>query len=187
MKNQTLPQRYAEAFADVVERAGRLEPVRAQLTALSQVAASSKLFQAVVQSGRFSRNGKRQLVLKLAEQLELDGLLLRFLLYLTARKRLELLDEIADQFSREADRRLKIQRVEVTSAVELSDEQCEKLERRLRQLSGKRIRMVRKTDASLLGGLQIRMGNTFFDGSLKGRLQRIQERISHGPDATYTA
>jgi len=187
MKDQTLPQRYAEAFAEVVERAGRLEPVRAQLTALSRVAASSKLFQAVVQSGRFSRDAKRQLVRRLAEQLELDGLLLRFLLYLTDRKRLELLEEIADPFSREADRRLKIQQVEVTSAVELSDEQCEKLEAKLRQLSGKRIRMVRKTDASLLGGLQIRIGNMFFDGSLKGKLQRIQERISHGADAVYTA
>lgn len=187
MKDQILPQRYAEAFADVVEQAGRLESVRSQLAVLSQAAASSKLFQSVVQRGRFTRDQKKRLVLKLAEHAELDSLVVRFLLYLIERKRLELLEGIAEAFSREADRRLRVQRVEVTSAVELSQQQCERLETRLRELSGKRIQMVRKTDGSLLGGLQIKMDDRFFDGSLKGRLQRVRERIRHGPDAIHTA
>jgi len=187
MKERILASRYARALADVAQRSGELERVRSELAAFCQGTAQSRLFGEFVQSGRVSATEKTELMLRIARRSGFAEVTVRFLACLTRRRRLGLVGEVAREFSLEADRRLGIQRAEVTTAVALTDEQCEGLRAKLERVSAKRIRMTLRTDRSLLGGLQIRLGNVFFDGSVRGRLQRLRQRISHAGNAVHTA
>lgn len=65
----------------------------------------------------------------------------------------------------------------VTSAVELSESEkkalCDKLEAKL----GRRIELKTSVDASLIGGLIVRVDGKIMDGSIKNRLSEIKELI----------
>jgi F-type H+-transporting ATPase subunit delta len=46
------------------------------------------------------------------------------------------------------------------------------------KLAGAQIQASFKLDASILGGTVVRIGSTVYDGSVRGRLERLKEVIS---------
>ncbi|HEU5086872.1 MAG TPA: ATP synthase F1 subunit delta [Roseiflexaceae bacterium] len=67
---------------------------------------------------------------------------------------------------------------EVTSAVELSDAQRERIISDLRNRYGEGLQVAFRTDASLIGGLIIRVGDQVLDNSLRTRLGAIQRNMT---------
>jgi F-type H+-transporting ATPase subunit delta len=63
---------------------------------------------------------------------------------------------------------------EVDSAYPLSDVQEQQLRARLIEAGYGNVDIVKRVDASLLGGLVVRIGARLYDTSLKSRLQRLQ-------------
>ena len=65
---------------------------------------------------------------------------------------------------------------EVQSAVALDDGQVARLEAALSEATGKRVQAKVVTDPSLIGGLVAKIGDTVFDGSVKGRFADVREQ-----------
>ncbi|NWK55687.1 F0F1 ATP synthase subunit delta [Verrucomicrobiaceae bacterium N1E253] len=66
-------------------------------------------------------------------------------------------------------------RAVIESAVELDTPTRVQIEKDLTQTYGEGLSFVYRTDASLLGGLRIRVGNDVLDGSVQSRLNRLAE------------
>lgn len=68
--------------------------------------------------------------------------------------------------------------VEVTTAVELSDEELDSVRSRLGQiLEGKEVLLSTKIDPDLVGGAVFRFGGRRVDGSVRGQLRSLRERM----------
>jgi F-type H+-transporting ATPase subunit delta len=109
----------------------------------------------------------------------------RFLDLLLAKKRMALLPVIASYFDDIVDRENGVVKVQVRSAEPLGPEQVDDLEKRLGRALGGRAKVVPTVDNSLIAGLVVRVGDTVWDRSLKGQLQRLKDslveaRTSHG-------
>ncbi|MBC8873785.1 MAG: ATP synthase F1 subunit delta [Planctomycetes bacterium] len=65
--------------------------------------------------------------------------------------------------------------VRITTVEPLTDELCERVTDRLEALLGKRVILVTEIDAELIGGLEVRVGDTVYDASVLGRLGRLRE------------
>lgn len=65
--------------------------------------------------------------------------------------------------------------VTVESAVELADATADEVKKSLASQYGKDLNFVFKVTPELLGGMRIRVGNDLFDGSVKARLEQLQE------------
>jgi F-type H+-transporting ATPase subunit delta len=68
-------------------------------------------------------------------------------------------------------------RAEVTTAVPLSQDRAAQLEKRLAEMTGRRVTMTAKVDPSLIGGVVTRIGSTVYDGSVTTQLQKVKERL----------
>jgi F-type H+-transporting ATPase subunit delta len=180
MNETPLSRRYAEAFADVVERDGQLERARCELDAVADSLARSRPFQHLVRTSEQSRRQKRQMLRRLADRLGLLPQTARLLDYLARKRRTALLPQVARSFSQEADRRLGIQGATVTSALPLNPEQRRAIAARLEETCGARIRLEERVDESLIGGLQVRLDGRFYDASVRGELEKLREAIAHG-------
>ncbi len=118
-----------------------------------------------------------------------SGELVKFILELTGRpagsgeqnllsllaenRRLKLLPEIAAQFAvLRADAEGQAD-VEVLTAMELTAAQLEILTAALTQRLRRTVRIKQTLDKSLIGGAIVRHGDLVFDGSLRGRLERL--------------
>ena len=101
-----------------------------------------------------------------------------FLALLAHNRRLAFLPEIAAQFEAlRADVENTLD-VEVTTAFALTPEQREHLSQSLATRFRRQIRIAETVDATLVGGAIISAGDLVIDGSVQGRLARLQQQIS---------
>ena len=56
-------------------------------------------------------------------------------------------------------------------------EQQEKLSVSLHKLTGKKVRLVSEVDKALVGGVVVRIGDTVMDGSVRGKLERLERQL----------
>jgi F-type H+-transporting ATPase subunit delta len=107
-----------------------------------------------------------------------DAAARNFLALLAENHRLALLPEIAVQFEAlKAEIEHSID-VEVTTALALTQAQRERLSQALAQRFGRTVRLHETVDADLLGGAIVRAGDLVLDGSLTGRLSRLEQQLS---------
>jgi F-type H+-transporting ATPase subunit delta len=103
----------------------------------------------------------------------------RYLAMLADNRRLGLLPEIAglyEQLRAEAERVLK---ATVTSASELPAAELDAIKASLRRRFGREVEVATAVDASLIGGAVIDAGDVVIDGSLKGKLERLQAALAN--------
>ena len=67
--------------------------------------------------------------------------------------------------------------VTVESAVALDSSASASVESSLRKQYGSDLNFEFKTNPELLGGMRVRVGNDLYDGSVKARLNRLQESL----------
>ena len=67
--------------------------------------------------------------------------------------------------------------VELTTAVELSEDEAKKLLGQIEQVSGRRLRATREVDPELIGGFVLRAGSHRADASVRGRLERLRSEL----------
>lgn len=65
----------------------------------------------------------------------------------------------------------------VTSAQPMTLGDKDKLANKFGALLSKTVRVHNETDASLLGGLTVRIGDTLYDGSLRNKLERLEKAL----------
>ena len=68
----------------------------------------------------------------------------------------------------------------VTTAVALDDEQRVRMAEKLSQMTGKKVVLNEKVDASLVGGVLVEMNGQRYDNTLKNRLKSIHSAMVQG-------
>jgi len=173
--------RYARVLADLVTKPGSGldgERALAELESFAAALTSSRQFAHVLLSPAVPPPRKRALIARLAAALGLSGLVQRFLYVLVDHRRVALLAEIREAFEEEIDRRRGRVRVEVASARELIAAQREALGRELARLTGRQPRLRFRLEPGLIGGLLARVGSTVYDGSVRGQLASLRQRLA---------
>ena len=87
--------------------------------------------------------------------------------------------EIAGQYEELRAEAEHIVLATVTSAAELPDAEVEQIRAALKRRFGREVHVETAVDASLIGGAVISAGDVVIDGSLKGKLARLQSALTH--------
>ena len=94
-------------------------------------------------------------------------------------RRLPLLPEIAGLFDELRFEAERVVRAKVTSAATLADAELETIKAALRKRFGREVEVETAIDESLIGGALIDAGDVVIDGSVRGKLERLQSALSH--------
>lgn len=101
-----------------------------------------------------------------------------FLRLLAENGRLDYLPEIATRFKElEAEDR-NVAEVEVVAATALDTAQQERLAAALRTRLRRDVRLTCSVDPALIGGAVVRSGDLLIDGSLRGKLERLETELT---------
>ncbi|MBX9401612.1 F0F1 ATP synthase subunit delta [Lysobacter sp. BMK333-48F3] len=172
-QNLTLARPYARAAFALARDAGRSAEWSQALAFSARVAADPQV-QAVLGHPQLSAADAVGLV-------AIDGAdesVQRFLALLSDNRRLGLLPEIAGLFEElraDADRVVK---AKVTSASDLPAAELDSIKAALVKRFGRQVEVETAVDASLIGGAVIDAGDVVIDGSLKGKLARLQTALA---------
>ena len=105
-------------------------------------------------------------------------LLQRLLGMLVDRGRLRLLGAVATTYAQLWNAARGVLPAEATSAVALTEEQLSALKRALGRATGRDDELTAAVDPALLGGLLVRVGGQVYDGTVRGRLRALRERLA---------
>jgi F-type H+-transporting ATPase subunit delta len=100
-----------------------------------------------------------------------------FVAVIVEHQRLHEMNEILTEYAAVADDDAGIADAEITSAHPLNDEDRAELEAQVGKLAGSRVRTVYYEDATLLGGAIVKVGSTIYDGSVRGQLQQMKQKL----------
>lgn len=117
---------------------------------------------------------------KLNEKLGLQKELRNLIAILIDNGRVGHVGEVARAYHLLLQERMGIRQAEIVTARELNLEERNALATEAGKLAGARIDASFKQDASILGGAVVRIGSTVYDGSVKGRLERLKEALIAG-------
>ncbi len=108
-----------------------------------------------------------------------DALFGNFLGLLFENRRLSLLPEITGQFDELRFEAERVVKAKVTSAVALPAAELATIKAALAKRFGREVEVETAVDESLIGGAVIDAGDVVIDGSLKGKLGRLQAALAH--------
>jgi F-type H+-transporting ATPase subunit delta len=94
------------------------------------------------------------------------------------RGRFEVLPGVVREFMRLYRRREGIVQATVISAAGLDGDEVAALHERLETVTGSQIELQQLVDPTLLGGIQVRVGDRLIDGSVRGRLERLRNELT---------
>lgn len=89
-----------------------------------------------------------------------------------------LVADVAGRIAQIASGRSQSLKAEITSAIELSDSEMDKLRKRLTDEYGAGLTFSFAVDPSLMGGLRVRVGDRLIDNSVATRLATLRESIA---------
>jgi F-type H+-transporting ATPase subunit delta len=106
-----------------------------------------------------------------------DELVRNFLRLLTEKGRVGEIDEIGREFERLSAEEEGVLNVELTTAVELSDDEAKTIVAQIESASGRTVEATRKVDPDLVGGIVLQVGSMRLDASVRGRLERLRQEL----------
>lgn len=171
--------RYATAFADVVtqEKLDTAELDR-QLNDFLAAWEASAALREFFANPALAAAQKVAFLDKLNEKLGLRKELRNLLAVLINNNRIGEVREVAAAYRAELQARQGIRPVEIVSARPLSEKDRAGLAAGAGKLADARIEASFKLDESIIGGTVVRIGSTVYDGSVRGRLERLKEQLT---------
>jgi F-type H+-transporting ATPase subunit delta len=171
-------RRYAEAIFEIADRDGNVEAWLSQL----QTVATAVSDESVVR-GLEDPNvpiERRLAALQGATGPGMVPQMNNLMALIVRRRRLEMLPLIAREFRRLYNKKAGIVEATALSATPLDERELAALRARLEQMTGGTVELKTGIDPSLLGGVQVRLGDLLIDGSVRGRLERLRNRLASG-------
>ena len=167
---------YAEAFVAASQASGTDSSIEEFQSFLDDVLGHQPEFAAVLCSGYGNRDDKLKLIDRVVAPFASD-LFANFLRVLARKDRLNLLPQILQEAGLRNEVLKGKQRVQVTTAVDLSAEQLEKIRQSLNEKLPFEPIIEAQTDPTLIGGMVIRVQDTIYDSSVRSRMKQLRERL----------
>jgi len=170
-------RRYAQALFELLEQSN-IEAMRGTLNGLGQAMKESVSLRHVVASPAFGVEEKTVVLTDLSAQFGCPATGRSFLGQLVKKNRVGFLPDIAEAFARLVDQAKGTQQVTVSSAAALSPTEEDRIKARLRDMLKREVQVTFHVDSHHLAGLQIRIGSTVVDSTIRGRLTIMRTTLT---------
>ncbi|TVY09290.1 F0F1 ATP synthase subunit delta [Paenibacillus cremeus] len=170
-------KRYAKALFEIAKEQNKVAAVGEELSKVGATLKQNAEIKALLSNPGLSADSKAGLIRTVFDR-QVSETVLNTLLLLVDKGRIDLLQAMIGYFETISSEALGQASATVYTPVALSEAELSKIAATFSQLTGKQIRVESVLDKSLLGGIQVRIGDRLYDGSLSGKLQRLQKSLN---------
>ena len=172
MAKEPSSKRYAEAIFQIIKTENNQEDWDQKLKLLIDIFLNedvSNLMNGPHIPLEIKKDGIRKLCIGFSKKQ------LNFVYILVERGQFILLPEINERLLEMSDLEKDIKRAKIISAVTLNKEYIKRIEKKLGELTGKKVIGVNYIDKSIIGGILIKFRDQILDMSVKGELLNMRE------------
>lgn len=170
--------RYASALFELASESSNVADVESDLGKFQALLDESPDLVRLVRSPVIAANDQSRAIGVILDKAGIGGLAANFLKLVTSNRRLFVVQDIIKAYRALSAKARGEVSAEVTSALALNSEQIAALKETLKASVGKDVTLQSRVDASLLGGLIVKLGSRMIDSSLKTKLQNLKVALS---------
>ena len=168
---------YSKALVEMVrDNVISFEDLSKDLATVSEILETSQDLRLTLENPTVSEEVKSQIVEEVFKN-EVHPQVVNFLKVLIDKNRFSEFSQIKADYEIKLDDVNKIQAVEITSAVELSEEYRERILQKLSEKLQKNIRPNWKVDENIIAGLIYRINDNVIDTSIKSKLDKLNKNL----------
>lgn len=168
---------YSKALVEMVrDNVISFEDLSKDLATVSEILETSQDLRLTLENPTVSEAVKSQIVEEVFKN-EVHPQVVNFLMVLIDKNRFSEFPQIKADYEIKLDDVNKIQSVEITSAVELSEEYRERILQKLSEKLQKNIRPNWKVDENIIAGLIYRINDNVIDTSVKSKLDKLNKNL----------
>lgn len=168
---------YSKALVEMVrDNVISFEDLSKDLAAVSEILETSQDLRLTLENPTVSEEVKSQIVEEVFKN-EVHPQVVSFLKVLIDKNRFSEFSQIKADYEIKLDDVNKIQSVEITSAVELSEEYRGRILQKLSEKLQKNIRPNWKVDENIIAGLIYRINDNVIDTSIKSKLDKLNKNL----------
>ncbi len=174
--NKGIIKKYTQALYKVAVKEDDINQVSARLHSLRNILNSISELNQLLLTRRVGVQDKITILTNIfgnkISDIEIDLMVL-----LMKNGHVMLLGEIVKHFDYLLDKDSEIIKVLITSSSKISDGEVQRISTNIENNIQKKVNVTTETDASIIGGLKLRVGNTLIDGSIYSHLHKIRETL----------
>ena len=174
----TAARRYAEAAFQLATRDDALDAY-AEGLALAERQLADERVVAVLRNPARPLRQRLDLVERLLGK-QVPEQVLKLVGLLVERGRIDRLPAVVGEYRRMLNQQRGVVEALATTARPLTGDETSALQRKVAKMTGRTVDLRVEVDESLIGGLTVRVGDTLYDASVRGRLERLRERLVAG-------
>jgi F-type H+-transporting ATPase subunit delta len=166
---------YAQALLEASREKKSLETVREEFEDFATAARDSDELRGLIRNPQIDPRTKWEILDDLTEGA--DEELRNFLHLLTEKNRLPEVLDVYEEWERLLAAEEKVLGVELTTAIELSDDEAGEIVKQIEEAAKRKVEATRSVDPDLIGGLVLQAGSLRVDASVRGRLNDLREDL----------
>ena len=176
MKHNLNPKVIATGLFNVADQNDDLDKIRYALRTLNNIVIDSGQFRALVQSKKIKGELKVEILNSVLGKLS-HPLVNEVVSYLKGSGAANELKEISTFFESMYGKKSNTIEVKGIVASKMSNQQRESFKASLDEILGKKTKLSIEIDPSLIGGIKLRVDNTFLDASIHNQLQILRTEL----------
>jgi len=178
MANNTHVNKYAKGLFNISMKNNSVSNVRDGLNSIIKISKSIPEFNHLLFTKNTSREDKR-IILSNVLKGKIDSLVLELFIILIENDEAQLLVSITNKYNHLININATELNVLITSNVKLSEDKLGFVRDDLSKKLDKQINIKNNVDKSLIGGVQLRIGNTIIDNSLSNKLIKLKNNLKN--------
>ena len=171
-------KKWAKALIELTQEDESIskDAVLSDIRSVAETFKSSDELSNVINNPSISTEEKQIVICKLFQDKVLP-LVYNFLFALNLKKRMNIIEDIANEFEKELEELKNIVRVDITSAIDISEERKAEIKNRVAEKLQKDVKVSWGVDADIIAGLIFNIDDTVVDNSIKHKLDKLSESI----------
>lgn len=175
MTDRTVARRYAKALYDIGTEQGKSEIFAENLKVIAALLNDNEEVSLMLLNQSIQKDEKKKALRFLLEDME--PMVKNFVNLVVDKDRVDSLIAMCESYSDLLEEQANILHAEIKSAVALSEDQVKKIEERFSGMMGQTVKAEASVDAALIGGVQVRIGDTVYDGSIANKLKQLNNTL----------
>ena len=167
---------YAQSLLELADEKSQLDEVAEEVAQIGQLIDEQPTLLELMSTRTLSAEERAQIIERLFKG-RIAQVTYGFLHVLNDRDRITALPGIAVSFSQQLDEKRGLIKVDAYVAHTLDDAEASRVSQRIGEAVGKTVRLTQHEDASLIGGLKLRMGDRLVDGSVVTQLKLMKQKM----------
>lgn len=175
-----IARKYSQALFSLASEQDKIVPFRDQINEVWNVINNHEDLHDAFFHPRILPADKKKIITRIFGE-EMPDTILNFLYLLIDKRREYYLGAIINKFKEMVNEAENIIEVEVISAIPLSDKLKKKLQEKLAGLIDCEIIFTHREEPEIIGGLILKIGDYIIDGSIKNRINALNDKIREIP------